>query len=147
MKWWKIVISLNTEQHRNNMLKINQYDIKRIVAESIRNILSEAPNSQFPVGSEEWRKWVLETFTSSNIIYWKAMHPEWSKEQCNNVVQLYEKVKQIYNSQNNRFEAYKKLMDELKMSEEELERNGITEILKEIDKQNEKWNAFNDGWY
>ena len=33
------------------------------------------------------------------------------------------------------------------MSEEELERNGITEILKEIDKQNEKWNAFNDGWY
>lgn len=147
MKWWKIVINSNIEQHRNNMLKINQYDIKRIVAESIRNILSEAPNSQFPVGSEEWRKWVLETFTPSNIIYWKAMHPEWSKEQCNNVVQLYEKVKQIYNSQNNRFEAYKKLMDELKMSEEELERNGITEILKEIDKQNEKWNAFNNGWY
>ena len=80
------------------MLKINQCDIKRIVAESIRRILNEAPYSQFPVGSEEWRKWVLETFTPSNIIYWKAMHPEWSKEQCNNVVHLYEKVKKIYPS-------------------------------------------------
>ena len=147
MKWLRIVINSNTERHRNNMLKINQYDIKRIIAESIRSILNEAPHSQFPVGSEKWRKWVLETFTPSNIIYWKAMHPEWSKEQCNNVVQLYEKVEKIYNSQNNKFEAYKKLMDVFKMSEEDLERNGITEILKEIDKQNEKWNAFNDGWY
>lgn len=129
------------------MLKINQCDIKRIVAESVRRILSEAPYSQFPVGSEEWRKWVLETFTPSTTVYWKAKHPEWSKEQCDNVVQLYEKVKKVYNSQNNRFEAYKKLMDEFKMSEEELERNGITEIFKEIDKQNEKWNSFNDGWY
>lgn len=84
MNYLKTVINLSIEQHKSNMHRINKEDLKVMVCEVIEKILMEAPYSPFPEGSKEWREWVLKTYTPSTTIYWKAKHPEWSDENCQN---------------------------------------------------------------
>jgi hypothetical protein len=66
------------------MYRLNKEDLKVMVCEAIEKILMEAPYSPFPEGSKEWKEWVLKTYTPSTTIYWKAKHPEWSDENCQN---------------------------------------------------------------
>ena len=53
MNYLKIVINLNIEQHKSNMHRINEEDLKAMVCEVIEKILMEAPYSPFPEGSKE----------------------------------------------------------------------------------------------
>jgi hypothetical protein len=56
MIYLKIEINLSIEQHKSNIHRINEEDLKTMVCEVIEKILMEAPYSPFLEGSKEWKE-------------------------------------------------------------------------------------------
>lgn len=118
---------------RKNIIRLTESELKKIISESVKRILRESVDDS------------NAGFTSSMISNKEFNMP--SDEMAYTSDDAYARVKQIYDTRKNSFEAYQRLMDEFNMTQDELESSGIAQIFKEIDKQNEKWEAFNNSWY
>lgn len=73
------VVKINEKQFQNTVSKIVAESIKKILKEES---LNEYPYSPYERGTEDDRKWAMQTFTPNTTRYWQAKHPEWSEEKC-----------------------------------------------------------------